>query len=219
MKDTEGPLFAAALREKVLVDYEETSRNGTTLRPASWREREEGERQHVSDEGAAAEEFHSILFDRGAPANGADKRTAPAYFSDLNLDQILSSITAGYEEYDLGAFFYEHLDDPDTISYRQEVFGDLEREALFEPIALFVQQMRDMRAHLNQSNRTPLPVPEREPGSLTRSRFITKPSRPWLVISRPSNSNRRDSNVSGDISPTTLQSPAFTSLVADVAAA
>ena len=141
MKDTEGPLFAAALREKVLVDYEETSRNGTTLRPASWREREEGERQHVSDEGAAAEEFHSILFDRGAPA----------YFSDLNLDQILSSITAGYEEYDLGAFFYEHLDDPDTISYRQEVFGDLEQEALFETITLFSKQMRDMRAHLAQS--------------------------------------------------------------------
>jgi len=95
MKDTEGPLFAAALREKVLVDYEETSRNGTTLRPASWREREEGERQHVSDEGAARRSFtvFSLTEERRRTEQTSERRPGLLLRSQPRSDPQL--ITAG----------------------------------------------------------------------------------------------------------------------------
>ncbi|MGD0985499.1 MAG: DNA mismatch repair protein MutS [Acidimicrobiales bacterium] len=146
-----GAPFTPPLSYEVATDHEATSSNGATPNIEDPRERDEGIRPHVIQE-RISEAFRSILFDGSARAAEGERRPEPAYFSDLNLDQVCNSIAMGYEEYDLAPFFYEHLDDANTISYRQEVFRDLERKAVFEPIASFVQQMRDMRAHLKQSN-------------------------------------------------------------------
>jgi DNA mismatch repair ATPase MutS len=143
--------FTPPLSCEVATDHGATSDNGATPNIADPRERDEGIRPHVIEE-RTSEAFRSILFDGSARAAEGGERTEPGYFSDLNLDQVFTSIATGYEEYDLAPFFYEHLDDANTISYRQEVFRDLERKVVFEPIASFVQQMRDMRAHLKQSN-------------------------------------------------------------------
>jgi hypothetical protein len=143
--------FTPPLTYDIAIDHEATSSNRATPNIEDPRERDEGIRPHVIEE-RTSEAFRSILFDGSARAAEGGERTEPGYFSDLNLDQVFTSIATGYEEYDLAPFFYEHLDDANTISYRQEVFRDLERKAVFEPIASFVQQMRDMRAHLKQSN-------------------------------------------------------------------
>jgi len=49
--------------------------------------------------------FYSILFEKSgdSPENEADKE--PACSVDLNLDQIVDSITAGKQEYNLKPFF------------------------------------------------------------------------------------------------------------------
>jgi len=96
--------------------------------------------------------FQSILFDKVAQVSRTEPRTEPEYFSDLNLDQLLTAITAGREQYDLSPFFYEHLGDEETIRYRQEVFRDLERPAVFSQITSFAQAMRDMRGSLAQAD-------------------------------------------------------------------
>src|SRR6266511_2417392 len=82
--------------------------------------------------------FHSILFDR--PEDGADERAEPAFFSDLNLDQVVESITASRADYDLKPFFYTPL-------------RDLEKDAVFEAVRAFAQQMRSMREHLAQADK------------------------------------------------------------------
>lgn len=97
--------------------------------------------------------FHSILFRGTADAIQRETPEAPAFFGDLNLDQIIDAITAGKQEYNLKPFFYTFLPDIETIQYRQAILRDLEGEALFEPIQSFAAEMRAMRLHLAQANK------------------------------------------------------------------
>ena len=52
--------------------------------------------------------FNSILFDWPTSID-VDKPEEPACFGDLHLDQVLASMVAGREEYDLKPFFYTPL--------------------------------------------------------------------------------------------------------------
>ena len=90
---------------------------------------------------------HSMLF--VDPADLAQVVTdEPDFFVDLNLDQIVDSITAGKQEYDLKPFFHTSLGSVEAIAYRQEVFRDLEDPRLRKHVVTFEAQMRVMRAHL-----------------------------------------------------------------------
>jgi len=76
---------------------------------------------------------------------------APDFFDDLNLDQVISAVTASKEEYDLEPFFYVAVRDLNTIAYRHEVFHDLENETTFKHIKSFEGNMRLVRARVSQS--------------------------------------------------------------------
>ena len=97
--------------------------------------------------------FHSILFERTEDSIKKETLEAPAFFVDLNLDQIIDAITAGKQEYNLKPFFYTPLNDVDAIKYRHEIFRDLESKNLFESIKSFAQKMRTMCEHLAQANK------------------------------------------------------------------
>jgi hypothetical protein len=133
------------------TDHEATWDNGVPPKREDPKKRAVGIERHPIREVTSAA-FRSIIYVGQARETEGTERTAPSYFSDLNLDQVFRSVSTGYEEYDLAPYFYEHLDDTYTISYRQEVFLDLEREAVSKPVESFVRQMRDMREHLEQSN-------------------------------------------------------------------
>ncbi len=92
--------------------------------------------------------FRSVLFARLQDRPGAGPQEVPAFFTDLNLDQIVDGITAGRDEYNLKPFFFLSLKDLDAITYRHEVFRDLEDRTLFEHLRAFAQKMRKMREHL-----------------------------------------------------------------------
>lgn len=97
--------------------------------------------------------FYSILFER--PEDDIREATVPmpAFFTDLNLDQIVEGITLGRQEYDLKPFFYSPLGDRDAIEYRQQVMQDLEERNLLENIRAFAWKMHTMRQRLTQAGK------------------------------------------------------------------
>jgi len=97
--------------------------------------------------------FHSILFQQPEQRVGVDQREEPAFFGDLNLDQVIESVTVTREEYHLKPFFYAPLRDVGAITYRHEVFRDLEDKAVWECIRAFARKMRSTREHLAQADK------------------------------------------------------------------
>jgi DNA mismatch repair protein MutS len=97
--------------------------------------------------------FQSILFD--PPETRADVEGAqePECFADLNLDQVLASMIAGREEYELASFFYTPVRDVAAVRYRQEILQELERTAVSETVGGFAQRMRAMREQLARADK------------------------------------------------------------------
>lgn len=89
----------------------------------------------------------SILF-ATPPAAVDAEQVAPVFLGDLYLDQVIASVTAGRQEYDLKPLFYTRLHDADAVRYRHEVLRDLENNALRRCAAEFVRAMRSMRLDL-----------------------------------------------------------------------
>lgn len=72
----------------------------------------------------------------------------PVFFTDLNLDQIIGSVTSGKEEYNLKPFFYTGQLDSDTIIYRQQIMQDIENRDVCRIFEDFAASMRNIRARL-----------------------------------------------------------------------
>lgn len=97
--------------------------------------------------------FRSILFDQHEANTVVDGRKEPECFTDLNLNQIVASLTDGRDEYDLKPFFYIPLRHVETIRYRHDVFRDLENQALLGHIRSFAEKMQTMRQRLAQAEK------------------------------------------------------------------
>jgi hypothetical protein len=95
--------------------------------------------------------FPSILFATNEDRIGTEGAGAPPFFVDLNLDQVVEAVTADRKDYDLKPFFHAALRREEAIVYRQEVFQDLENDAVLACVQAFAQGMHDMREHLAQA--------------------------------------------------------------------
>ena len=95
----------------------------------------------------------SILNPSSEDNANAEMSEAPAYFADLNLDQIVASITSGKEEYNLAPFFHEPLKSREAIQFRQEVMRDLEDQTRYDAVTRFADAMRSVREHLTQAGK------------------------------------------------------------------
>jgi hypothetical protein len=93
--------------------------------------------------------FRSILFE-SHDLNINRAPVEPAYFADLNLDQVIDAIVAGRDEYNLKPFFYLLPEDTGEITYRHEVMRDLENDKVRTCIDAFARQMREMRNYLQR---------------------------------------------------------------------
>ena len=89
--------------------------------------------------------FRSILSKDTDGSLKEESLEPPVFFVDLNLDQIVDTVTAGRDEYNLKPFFYAPLNDVDAVKYRHEIFRDLEKENLFEGMKSFTKRMSDIR--------------------------------------------------------------------------
>jgi DNA mismatch repair protein MutS len=97
--------------------------------------------------------FRSILFHSLDGEGQVEEQGVPDFFPDLNLDQIVDTITTGRDEYDLKPFFYRPLGRVEAVHYRQAVFQDLEDRKLLQIVRSFAEGMRSMRVHLARSEK------------------------------------------------------------------
>jgi DNA mismatch repair protein MutS len=107
------------------------------LRPQSW---------PACERALRAMTFASILFPTAD--DRVEAQRAPAFFVDLNVDQIVEAVTKDWADYNLKPFFQAPLNRIDAIRYRHEVFQDLENTTLFDHVRSFAQRMREVRQHL-----------------------------------------------------------------------
>lgn len=81
------------------------------------------------------------------------KQPEPSFFRDLNLDQVCAGVTAGREQYDLDPFLRTPLHDAAAVEYRHAVFRDLENRGTGGAVREFAEQMRAVRARLDQAHK------------------------------------------------------------------
>ena len=84
--------------------------------------------------------FQSILFKTIDDKIIKETLEEPAFFVDLNLDQIVGAITAGNPEYNLKPLFYTPLKDTADIKYRQEIAQDIENGTLLGENKIILSQ-------------------------------------------------------------------------------
>lgn len=97
---------------------------------------------------AAIPSFASLLFLNEQNWSEIDSRKEPECFRDLNLDQVIESAVARRDEYSLKPFFYCGPQDPATVSYRQEIFRDLETKMVADSVRSFALAMRTVYRYL-----------------------------------------------------------------------
>jgi DNA mismatch repair protein MutS len=102
--------------------------------------------------------FQSILFEQPGGGATVEGLPEPDFFVDLNLDQVLESMTLGREDYELKPFFYVPLHEVAAVRYRHEVLRDLERGEVLESITTFAETMQRMRDHLAQVEKLHYPL-------------------------------------------------------------
>ncbi|MGE5580050.1 MAG: MutS-related protein [Bacillota bacterium] len=86
----------------------------------------------------------SILFPAGAEGDAARVREEPEFFRDINLDQVVASVTARKKDFDLKPLFYSPGCNKQTVVYRQAVMRDLEDRELLKQADAFSRQMLDI---------------------------------------------------------------------------
>jgi DNA mismatch repair protein MutS len=97
--------------------------------------------------------FESILFLNTADRIADNDARAPDFFVDLNLNQIVTAVVTGKEDYALAPFFSMPLHDVDAVLFRHEIFQDLEDPALMRLVRAFAKDMRAVRDHLVQAEK------------------------------------------------------------------
>ncbi len=95
----------------------------------------------------------SVLFENPDEPRRTAAKSMPPYFTDLNLDQVVDSISKEKAFYALERVFYQPLVSVDEIAYRQEVFRDLENPGLLKALSLFSERIRRMRRSLESLER------------------------------------------------------------------
>ena len=92
--------------------------------------------------------FPSILFEQSNEYAGIDAGEEPPFFTDLNLDQVMASMTASRDEYNLAPYFLTPLQTVSAVDYRHQILHDLEEEDLRSAVDGYARGLSTMRSYL-----------------------------------------------------------------------
>lgn len=93
----------------------------------------------------------------GEGAGPEPHRTPDQTLIDLNLHRAVADITAGKREYSLEPLFALPLANPEEVSFRQEIFRDLEEPALYQGLSAFARRLSAVRRSRAQAERASYP--------------------------------------------------------------
>ena len=94
-----------------------------------------------------ASTFRSVLTLASDDGQATEQSETPAFFRDLNLDQVVAAITAGKQAYNLAPFFQAPLKTVEAVAYRQDVMRDLQRPPLLAAVEAFANGLGAVRDH------------------------------------------------------------------------
>lgn len=100
----------------------------------------------------------SILFTDDPAAPSQPGAHEPDYFRDLNLDQLVATLTQGRDQFDLASLFWTPLASEDAVRYRQDVLRDLERPPVRAAMHGFVERMEGVRGLLARASSVRHPI-------------------------------------------------------------
>ncbi len=92
--------------------------------------------------------FNSILFETAQDRSDGGPLASPAFFTDLNCDQVVAAITTGKDEYNLRPFYYSRLRRLNAVNYRHDVMKDLDGMPLHDRVNAFAGAMHSIRDRL-----------------------------------------------------------------------
>ncbi|EFK36133.1 MULTISPECIES: MutS-related protein [Chryseobacterium] len=95
--------------------------------------------------------FKSLLYRSGETPASKTSPLMPQFMIDLNIDQIISEVIRGKEEYELRPIFSNWPLNRDTITYRQQIMQEIDTPELYEILLDFSAAMRDMRMMLKNA--------------------------------------------------------------------
>jgi DNA mismatch repair protein MutS len=93
--------------------------------------------------------FVSVLFPD--PESTAGCEGEPDCFPDLHLGEIVAAVAIGDANEHLKKFFNAPLDEVSKVEYRHQVFRDLERQEIREPIQRFADSLRATRREVGRA--------------------------------------------------------------------
>ena len=82
----------------------------------------------------------------------------PAFFKDLNLDQVIEKIILEDTDTMLKETFYELLQTKEEITYRQDIFRDLEKPAIYQSILKFYGSLSQVKQFIDYSEKANHPL-------------------------------------------------------------
>lgn len=92
--------------------------------------------------------FASVLSERPEDFADIDVREQPPSFTDLNLDQVIASMTAGRAEYNLAPYFLAPVRTVADVDYRHQIVRDLENDDVRAAVDGYADGMCRMREYL-----------------------------------------------------------------------
>lgn len=100
-------------------------------------------------------EFQSILSPDG---DRFERAEAPLCFADTNLDQLFTSVCAGFEHYNLLPIFQSEPLTPEVVRFRQAIGKDLESPAVAKVVRSYTAEWKAIEEHLKRMEKMSYPL-------------------------------------------------------------
>ncbi len=95
------------------------------------------------------------ILDPGAEER--DPETTEAFYRDLNLIRIIDKLAAGWGK-DVRRYYRYLPDDPRTVMYRRAVFTDIKKDAVYEALSGYVDDLAAVEELRRENDKTTIPM-------------------------------------------------------------